>query len=247
MNKRYFLGFLIIVVIWTILSFFNLTSPLLFPSIFKVAKAFTFLSNNGDIYLDVVSTLSRALLGFIIASLLGIPLGLILGYKYSFYESFEMVIDFFRSLPGTAMFPLFLLVFGIGNGSKIATVVFVSFWIILINTIYGVLYGSRTRKMVAHVFGANNTQIFLDVILYDALPQIFVGLKTTLSICLVVVVVSEMFIGSEHGLGQKLYDFYQTYETPKLYAVLVITGILGYMLNRIFQLAEKRLLHWAKN
>lgn len=138
-----------------------------------------------------------------------------------------------------------LLLFGIGDSSKIATATFVSLWIILINSIYGVLHSPKVRQKTATTFGASRFQIFRGVVMMDALPQIFVGLRTSLSISLVVVVVSEMVMGSKFGLGQKIFDFYLTYETAKLYAILLVTGLLGYLLNRVIVLFEKRMIHWA--
>ena len=79
----------------------------------------------------------------------------------------------------------------------------------------------------------------------EALPQIFVGLRTAISLSLIVIVVSEMFIGSSSGIGQKIYDSYLTYETVDLYAWLLIVGLIGYILNRFFVILEKKTLHWV--
>lgn len=78
----------------------------------------------------------------------------------------------------------------------------------------------------------------------DALPQIVIGLKVGLSLSLIAVVVSEMFIGSNTGLGQKIYDSYLTYEIAYLYAWLIVTGMAGYLLNKLFSLVERRVVHW---
>lgn len=245
MKKYLFLGPIIVLSLWIVVSIFKLANPLFLPSFFDVADSLSNLLSDKTIFSDFWTTLYRTLIGFFIAGVLGIPLGLLVGYYVKLYRSFEVVIDFFRSLPGTALFPLFLLIFGIGDGSKIATAVFVSLWIILINSAYGVLHSPKLRQKVATTFGANKLQIFRDVVIMDALPQIFVGLRTALSISLVVVVVSEMFIGSKFGLGQKIFDYYLTYETAKLYAILVITGLLGYALNKLFVAFENRAVHWV--
>lgn len=245
MKKYLLLGPIIVLFLWGVISVFKLANPLFLPSFFDVVGSLFNLLRSKTIFSDLWVTFYRTLAGFFIAGILGIPLGLLVGCYVRLYKSFEVVIDFFRSLPGTALFPLFLLIFGIGDGSKIATAVFVSLWIILINSAYGVLHSPKLRQKVALTFGASRLQIFRDVVVMDALPQIFVGLRTALSISLVVVVVSEMFIGSKFGLGQKIFDYYLTYETPKLYAILIMTGLLGYFLNKIFVVFEKRAVHWA--
>lgn len=245
MSKYVFLGPILVICIWVLVSVFKLASPLFLPSFFETINTLLVLLQQGNVFLDIWATVYRTLTGFFVAGVLGVPLGLLMGNYLKLYKTFEVVIDFFRSLPGTALFPLFLLIFGIGDGSKIATAVFVSLWIILINSAYGVLYSSKLRQKVGFTLGANRFQIFRDIVVMDALPQVFVGLRTALSISLVVVVVSEMFIGSKFGLGQKIFDAYLTYETTKLYAILLITGLLGYALNKIFVAFEKKMVHWA--
>jgi NitT/TauT family transport system permease protein len=143
------------------------------------------------------------------------------------------------------MFPLFLLVFGIGDGSKIAISCFISFWVILVNSAYGSLHGSKIRLRVAESLKIDNWQLFSKIVFMDALPQIFIGLRIGLSLSLIAVVVSEMFIGSNIGLGQKIYDSYLTYETSYLYAWLIITGFTGYLLNKIFTRIERNTVHWV--
>jgi len=245
MSKYIFLGPILVICIWVLVSLFKLVSPLFLPPFFETINTLLILLRHGNVFLDIWATAYRTLIGFIIAGVLGVPLGLMVGNYLKLYKTFEVVIDFFRSLPGTALFPLFLLIFGIGDWSKIATAVFVSLWIILINSAYGVLYSSKLRQRVGLTLGANRFQIFRDIVVMDALPQVFVGLRTALSISLVVVVVSEMFIGSKFGLGQKIFDAYLTYEANKLYAILLITGLLGFALNKIFVALEKKMVHWA--
>lgn len=245
MKKIILVGPAIILCLWIVISAFGLANPLFFPSFFGVLASLSRLIIGKTIFLDVWATLYKTLAAFFIAAILGIPLGLMIGYYAKLYKAFEVVIDFFRSLPGTALFPLFLLIFGIGDGTKIATTSFVCLWIILINSAYGVLHSPKLRQKIARTFNANQLQIFRDIVIMDALPQISVGLRTALSISLLVVIANELFIGSKFGLGQKIFDFYLTYETSKLYAVLFVTGMLGYALNKLFMLTEKKLIHWT--
>jgi len=120
-NKKiyYFIIPIIIVVIWFSTSNLKLISPLFLPSPQAVFLKITQLLATTEILPDIASTLCRAFLGFIIACLIGIPLGLLMGYSDKIYSSFEFVVEFFRSIPATALFPLFLLFFGIGDQSKL--------------------------------------------------------------------------------------------------------------------------------
>lgn len=235
----------IVLILWAIINSTHLASPTLLPSVIHTFQKLSEIVVTGSAFLNLSATLARTLVGFFLAVILGVPIGVFLGAHPKIYNMFDAVIEFFRSLPGTAMFPLFLLAFGIGDGSKIAIAWFISFWIILVNSAYGVLQGSRTRKRVAQILKATHWQELSLVIFMDALPQIFIGLKVGLSLSLIAVVVSEMFIGSNTGLGQKIYDSYLTYEIPYLYAWLIVTGATGYSLNRIFALFEHRVVHWV--
>ncbi len=243
--KLSILGPIIILAIWWIVAELKLADPILLPPLGDTLGRLFTLFISGKAFSDIWATVYRTILGFGIASFLGIIAGLIIGKYAEIYKTFEIVIDFFRSLPATAMFPLFLLIFGIGSASKIAMAVFISFWVVLINSAYGVIHSSKIRTKVAKSLGATDWQIFKDITVMEALPQIVVGLRTAISLSLIVVVVSEMFIGSSAGLGQKIYDSYLTYETVNLYAWLLIIGMVGYILNKFFMFFEKRKLHWV--
>mgnify|MGYP001563427859 CR=1 len=245
-NTRYILiGPFAILLIWFVVTTSGLVNPLFLPKPDITFGKFISLFGQGIILPDIAMTLYRVFFGFLLAVLLGVPLGLLFGLSARFYASFELIIEFFRSLPSTALFPLFLLVFGIGDAAKIAIVVFVSFWIILISTASGVLHSSKTRHKVAQSFGANQWQMLTNITFMEALPQIVMGLRVAVSISFIVVVVTEMFIGTNVGLGQRIYDSYLTYRVPELYATLIIIGLLGYIVNKGLIFLERKTLHWT--
>src|SRR5205814_3416310 len=128
------------------------------------------------------------------------------------------LVDFFRSTPATAMFPLFLLIFGLGDLAKVAVAAFAAFLIIFFNTAYGVMNARQTRLLAAKVMGASRTRIFRDVLFFETLPQTFVGLRTAISLALVVIIVAEMFIGSDNGLGHRIIDMQVIFDLKQMYA-----------------------------
>lgn len=245
MKKNVFIGPLVILSIWFLISKLNLIDNFFLPDPFTTLKELFSLIFNGTIIPDILVTVKRTILAFIISIIIGLPLGLILGSSRKLYESFEFVIDFFRSIPATAMFPLFLLVFGIEDKSKIAVAAFASAIIIIFNTAYGVFYSKKSRILAAKLMGASKHQIFRFISFWESLPQTFIGLRTALSLSLIIIVVTEMFIGTYAGLGRKIIDFQITYNIAGLYAVILITGIIGYLINLIFIYMEKRLIHWS--
>ena len=103
----------------------------------------------------------------------------------------------------------------------------------------------KTRVMAAKTMGISNFHIFKDVLLMESLPQTFVGLRTGVSLALVIVIVAEMFIGSEAGLGHRIIDAQQVFNIKDMYSSILITGALGYGLNVIFMSIESKLVHWS--
>ncbi len=245
MRKNVLIGPIIVILIWFLISKLNLIDKFFLPDPFTTLKELFSLIFNGVIIQDILLTVKRTILAFIISIIIGLPLGLILGSSRKLYESFEFVIDFFRSIPATAMFPLFLLVFGIEDKSKIAVAAFASAIIIIFNTAYGVFYSKKSRILAAKLMGASKHQIFRFISFWESLPQTFIGLRTALSFSLIIIIVTEMFIGTYAGLGRKIIDFQITYNISGLYAVILLTGIIGYLINLIFVYIEKRLIHWS--
>ncbi len=239
------LGPLAMVVVWYAVTILNLAPPLLVPSPNAAFARLYELLASGDIVPDIASSLWRWFAGFLMGCIIGVPFGMIIGSSKWVYQSSFFVLDFLRSLPVTALFPLFLLLFGIGDGAKIAMAFAATVFVVILNTAYGVMQASKTRLRAATVFGATKWQLFKWVIFFEALPQTMVGMRTSISLALIVVIVSEMFIGTQTGLGQRVFDAYTRNFTEELYAILVITGVLGYIVNRLFVMVEKKIVFWV--
>ena len=240
-----FVGPLAFLFLWFLVTQFHLVDTFLVPGPFIVLRALVGMFHAGAIFLDTAATLYRVLVSFLIATLVGVPVGLVLGAEKRLYTSVEFLVDFFRSMPATAMFPLFLLPFGIGDAAKIAVTAFSCTLIILFNTAYGVVNAKKTRILAARTMGATRLQIFTTIVFWESLPQTFVGLRSALSLALIIIVVTEMFVGSTTGLGHAIIDAQITYEIPSMYASILLVGLMGYLLNLVFSSTEKRYLHWA--
>jgi len=199
----------------------------------------------GPLLLDFLVTVMRTLEAFLIAAVVGVPLGVLLGSNERAYRSVEFLIDFFRSTPSSALIPLFLLIFGVSDINKVAIAAFGALLIVLFNSAYGVLNARKQRVMAAKVMGASRWQIFKDVLLWESLQPTFVGLRSAVSMALVIVIVAEMFIGSENGLGHKIIDAQQVLNVREMYAAILAAGALGYALNVVFIVIEKRIVHWS--
>lgn len=243
--RRIVVGIFMILGIWLFLYYSRIVSPALLPSPLSSVARIATLVVGGNLNQDLQSTAYRWLIGYGGGLMLGVPVGLLMGSSPLFYQLVEFPVDFFRSLPVTAMFPLFLLAFGIGDESKIAMVWVAVFFISIVNSAYGALRASKTRLQMAKTFGASDWQIFRDVTAWEAVPQTFVGIRIALSNSLIVVIVSEMFLGTEYGLGQRVFDAYSKNVVEELYGMLLLIGVIGYLLNKLLVVAEQKMLFWV--
>ena len=250
MTPKRFEGFLPVVgivallAIWSLVTWRQWVDPVLLPSPISTFKAL-WAGMHGALGFDFVKTVYRTAMSTAIAAVIAIPLGIVLGSSERLYRSLEFVIDFFRSTPASAMFPLFLVLFGVGDETKISVAAFGAILVILFNVAYGVMNARKTRLLAAKVMGASRLRVLFDVMLLESLPQTFVGLRNGVSLALVIVVVAEMFIGSTDGLGQRVFEAQQLFAMPDMYAAIFAAGALGYGLNLLFLLVERQFVHWS--
>ncbi len=239
------IGVCVVLLLWSGLAASGLVNPVLLPSPLAAARALAVGLSEGDLGQDILVTLWRTVVAFVIAAAIAIPLGIALGADAKVYRSMEFVIDFFRSTPVSAMFPLFLVLFGVGDRTKIAIAVFGAGLVILFNVAYGVMNSRRTRVMAARLMGASRLRTLGDIYFWESLPQTFVGLRNGISVALVIIIVAEMFIGSSDGLGYLLVQSQMTFDMPTLYAAIFCAGALGYAMNWLFLVVERRYIHWG--
>jgi NitT/TauT family transport system permease protein len=239
------LGPLALFILWDLVVRFGFIKAILLPSPLDTLNALVGGLAGGPLLLDFAVTVKRTLEAFAIAAVIGVPLGVLLGSNERAYRSVEFLIDFFRSTPSSALIPLFLLIFGVSDVNKIAIAAFGAVLIVLFNSAYGVMNARKQRVMAAKVMGASRWQIFKDVLIWESLQPTFVGLRSAVSMALVIVIVAEMFIGSDTGLGHRIIDAQQVLNVKSMYAAILAAGILGYTLNVLFLVIERRVVHWS--
>jgi NitT/TauT family transport system permease protein len=245
-NKKlyYILIPILLLCVWQFISHFKLVSPLFLASPYEVLGNLVDSFQNGSMLSDIGHTLYRVVVGFGIAAIVGVPLGLLMGYSNKIYNALEFTVEFFRGIPTTALFPLFLLVFGIGDEAKFAVTAWGAGLVILINSMYGVHLGKELRVRVAKTMKLKGFGLFRRVIFPEALPQIFSGFRVAISLSLIIVIVTEMFIGTNAGLGKRIIDAQLVYQTASMYAAILMTGVIGFILNKLMMVIENRVVHW---
>lgn len=240
-----FIGPIALFILWDLVVRAGWIKAILLPTPMDTITTLVVGLAGGPLLLDFAVTVLRTLEAFLIAAIVGVPLGVLLGSNERAYRSVEFLIDFFRSTPSSALIPLFLLIFGVSDINKVAIAAFGALLIVLFNSAYGVMNARKQRVMAAKVMGASRWQIFKDVLIWESLQPTFVGLRSAVSMSLVIVIVAEMFIGSENGLGHRIIDAQQVLNVKSMYAAILAAGVLGYVLNILFLLAERRIVHWS--
>ena len=240
-----FVGPALLFIVWDLAVRTGYIKAILLPSPFDTVMALVNGLAGGPLLKDFMVTLWRTFQAFSIAAVVGVPLGVVLGSSEKAYRSVEFLIDFFRSTPSSALIPLFLMIFGVSDINKVAIAAFGALLIVVFNSAYGVINARKQRVMAAKVMGASNWQIFKDVLVWESLQPTFVGLRSAVSMALVIVIVAEMFIGSDSGLGNGIINSQQVMNVKNMYASILAAGGLGYALNILFLIAEKKIVHWS--
>ncbi|MBI5371270.1 MAG: ABC transporter permease [Sphingobacteriales bacterium] len=237
----------IILLIWWLINVLGLVNPLFIPKIGDTFSRFFDLLGKGSTYNNLWLTSFRALLGLFLAILVGVPAGLILARKKWLFKFVELPIEFFRSVPASALFPLFILFFGIGDAAKVSVVFYACSLILLINSFYGALPNQEKtdRINMLKTFGANRYQVFMYAVVRDAMPNISAGIRVCLSYSFALVVVTEMFLGANEGLGKMIYDYYLQYRIPEMYASIILLGLTGFIVNQLYIYFERKYIFWS--
>jgi len=231
----------VIVVAWWFGSA-NSTSPF-FPPLQSILETFaqTWLSER--VVSDIVPSLYRMFAGFAIAVVVGVLLGAVLGRFRTVAYALNPLLQFCRSIPATALIPVAVVLFGIGDTPKIALIAFVSCFPILLNTIDGVRNIDPVLEDVSRSFRLTKMQRFTWVQLHAASPQVISGMRVALSLAFVIMVSAEM-LGSTSGIGYVTLLAQQGFQAPLMWSGLILLGLLGLIINGIFILVERGLLRW---
>ncbi|MBE1537552.1 ABC transporter permease [Actinomadura algeriensis] len=200
-----------------------------------------FLSD--DALEDFSSSLKNLFVGWAAAGVVGVVIGAAIGRSRVLSDLFDPVLQFLRAVPPPTLLPFFILVFSIGDTMRIVTIAFGVIWPVLLNTSDGVRSVDALQLETARVFNVSRFRRMTTIILPAAAPKIFAGLRVALSFALILMVLSEL-LGSTVGIGTELLDAQRQFELPRMWAGIVMLGILGFLFNAVFMLLERRLLAW---
>ena len=229
--------------VWQLVANARIMPVLFLPGPWDVAQAMVKLFQTGDIWLDIATSGEEIAIGYGMAMLIGLLLGLAMGWYTRFQYAMDPFVNFFYSTPRIVLLPLFIIWFGIDIQSKIAVIFLGALFPIIINTMAGVRNTEAALLRVARSFGASDALIFRRVVLPGSVPFILTGFRLGVGHALTGVVVGEL-IAARHGVGQLIAIAGKTFQTPKMLAAVILIAGTGMLLTTILQRIENRFQSW---
>ena len=231
---------------WELGCHAGVISGLFFPAPSVIVLTLVRLTASGKIANHLGTTLLRVLLGFGIGGILGMFLGLVMGWSPRLRAFFDPLIAAAHPVPKIATLPLIMVLFGIGESSKIAVIAVAAFFPMLINTMAGVKQIPGIHFEVAQNYGATIRKVFTRVIWPGSLPMILTGTRLALNIALLIAIAVEM-VASQEGLGSMIWLAWQTLRTEELYVSLFVISLVGILINGILRRAAHSLVPWKRD
>jgi ABC-type nitrate/sulfonate/bicarbonate transport system permease component len=236
----FFVGLL---VIWELVARAELLNPLIVPRLSRIVQTLLELCWSGQILWQIFASLKRAAVGYLLAALICIPLGVLMGLFDPVRRALEVIVEMLRPIPPPVIIPVAMLYFGLEDQMKIFVIFFSCAWPILLNTLDGVRHIDAVLLNTSRTFGLSRAAMIYHVVLPASAPQIMTGLRVSLPIMLILVVISEM-VGSTDGIGYFILDSQRRFKVAQMYAGMFALAILGYTLNQLFNLVYRLVLPW---
>jgi NitT/TauT family transport system permease protein len=237
------LGVLLLLALWELAPRLGLVEPAFLPPLSQVAAAWLKLAQSGQLTTHLVASLTRSLTGFGAAIVFAVPAGLLIGWSPRVSELASPLLEALRNTAPLALLPVFLLVFGIGETSKIVLVGYACTWPILLNTVSGVRNVDPLLIRSARTMGVSRVGLLRKVVLPAALPSVFAGIRLAGGYSLLVLVAAEM-VGAKAGLGYLVIYSQYNFQIPEMYAGIVTTTCVGLAFARLLSFIERRLSPW---
>lgn len=228
------------ILVWQFLST-TVFDPFLVPTPVAVAKAALPMIASGDILVDVGMSMSRILIGFASGSLLAILLGVLVGRITVLHQLTDPIVELLRYLSPTAMIPIAVIWFGIGELSKYFLIFWGTFFIVFVNTVAGVWQAPLARQRAVQCFGANQLQIFFLVVIPSATAYIVTGMRVAMASSFMSIIPAEI-LAADSGIGYLLQRSSILLQTDKIFVALAVICLLGFATDRIFRIIVDKLL-----
>jgi NitT/TauT family transport system permease protein len=237
------ISFCIAVILWSLLSSVSGGAVIVGPG--QLFKAFVKELMTGRLLENIQVSLLRIFLGFFLGVVVAIPIAFLLGWYKLFRSIVEPWIQFLRTIPPIALIPLVIVIFGIDTAAKVAIIFFAVFLVMVISIYQGVKNVDYTLIKAARVLGANDKDIFFDVVVPASFPYILVGIRLGVAAALTTLVAAEL-TGASRGLGNMIQEAALYFEMDIVLLGIVIIGIIGFILDKFVLFLERKLTGWQE-
>jgi ABC-type nitrate/sulfonate/bicarbonate transport system permease component len=214
-----------------------------FPPLSRIIDTFGRVWFSGRLLSDVVPSLVRLTIGYLAAAALGVVIGVPIGASRTLRKFVEPPLEFLRAIPPPVLVPILILFAGIGTSMKILVIISGSIWPILLNTVEGVRGLDEVLDSTSQAYRITGIARLTRFVLPGASPQIFTGLRQSLSIAIILMVISEMFAAS-NGIGFAVVQFQRGFALPEMWSGIILLGLIGFVLSVLLRLVEGWALGW---
>ena len=221
------------------------------PSPAHVTTTFLKLVASGELLQSAAQSLGRVIAGFAISLVLGIALGVLMGSSRRVRDNLDPIIESFRPIAPMALLPIAILWFGTGTPAALSIVAYAAFFPLLINTIHGVSQVDRKLIQAARTMGVSQPRILASVVLPAALPSVLLGARLALGVAWTAIIAAELAVGAKSGggatggIGQMMFVYYAySIDLNGIVVCMIVVGVVALLIDRIFRVAERRLMPW---
>nr|WP_026613394.1 ABC transporter permease [Ensifer aridi] len=232
-------------VLWQVSSSQGWVNPAVFPSLDVILAALWDGIASGALLDDIAISLQRSGIAFASAVAIGIPLGLFMGQVKAIEQALDPLLQFFRQTSALALYPVFILLLGLGETSKVFVIFWATLFPTLLSTIGGVKEVDTKLIEMARTYGAGRLTIFRRVVLPASVPAIFVGLRLSATTALLLLIAAEM-IGANKGIGFQVMNAQYNFQIPLMFAAILLLALLGLAANAVLVLLQRRLCRWSQ-
>jgi sulfonate transport system permease protein len=230
---------------WQISSVYGWINPAVFPPLDAIVGALWKGISSGALIDDIGISLQRAGIAFAAAVIVGIPLGLFMGQVGAVERALDPLLQFFRQTSALALYPVFILLLGLGEASKVFVIFWATLFPILLSTIGGVKEVDGKLIEMARTYGAGPLTIFRRVVLPASVPAIFVGLRLSATTALLLLIAAEM-IGANKGIGFQVMNAQYNFQIPLMFAAILLLALLGLAANAVLVVLQRKLCRWSQ-
>jgi len=234
---------LLLLILWEAVAASGVLPVMSFPRMSVILQTLWALIASGELLRELEPSMLRMFAGYAVGSALGVLVGLLMGNFRFMYNLLEPITEFLRPIPSPAYIPIVILFLGIDDEMKVFMIAFASFFPVLLNTYSGVRSVDPVQLQTARTFGVAGNRLLWKVVLPASAPYIFTGLRVSLAVALIVMVISEM-VAASSGIGYFILGAQRSFKVREMFAGVITLAVVGYVLNRIFLAIENRILAW---